>query len=100
MAICHIEKYDDAVFCEKTGERLSQKQINGLQEDIFVLGEKIENSLKELENFKKQTHDKINHINQTFRSRHTENDASLASRNSETSGRNDTDPVNDTADSC
>ena len=96
----HIEKHNDAVFCEKTGERLSQKQINGLQEDIFVLGEKMEKSLKELENFKKQTHDKINHINQTFRSRHTENDTSLASRNSETSGRNDTDPVNDTADSC
>ena len=51
----HIEKYNDAVFCEKTGERLPQKQINGLQEDIFVLGEKIADSCKETTGSQRQS---------------------------------------------
>lgn len=89
----HIEKYNDAIYCEKSGERLSQKQVNGLQEDIFVLDGKMEKNLKELENFKKQTHDKINHINQTIKNKRINNIAielrpppppSLASQNAET----------------
>ena len=59
-----LENYNDGMFCEKTGERLSQKKISTMQQDVLVAHDTVQKLQTNFDALKNKMNDKLNHVTQ------------------------------------
>ena len=62
-----LENYNDGILCEKTGERLSQRQICAMQQDVLLAQDTVQKLQANFDAFKNKVNDKLNHATQLMK---------------------------------